>query len=130
MKEIELFISRIAKACKISKKRIILCPGNHDVSRKISDRNIKIQDYRNGGNLPEITDCLSAYGSFEQLYALVKGQKYSPFSVQTINDINVISVDSCLLCMDENDYGHINVNFKELNNLSKKIKKMISLILL
>lgn len=123
VKEIELFISRIAKACKISKKRIILCPGNHDVSRKISDRNIKIQDYRNGGNLPEITDCLSAYGSFEQLYALVKGQKYSPFSVQTINDINVISVDSCLLCMDENDYGHINVNFKELNNLSKKIKK-------
>lgn len=46
--------------------KIILCPGNHDINRKDSNRNEKIQKYRDGGILPNIEACLEGYGKFRE----------------------------------------------------------------
>lgn len=72
----------LAKSCEIKKDKIILCPGNHDISRKDSDRNEKIQKYRNGGVLPNIEACLEGYGKFRELYSLVFARQYKPFTTK------------------------------------------------
>lgn len=121
--EISQFITMLAKSCGIKKDKIILCPGNHDINRKDSNRNEKIQKYRDGGILPNIEACLEGYGKFRELYSLVFAKQYKPFTTRNINDFKIISIDSCLLSMDDKDHGQLIVNFAELEDLSEEIKK-------
>ena len=122
LKEIASYISQIAEACGIDVSRVILCPGNHDIDRKIKSRNTAIKTYRKDGTLPDLETCLNGYGRFKELYTLLYGDIYEPFSLKTIDDFRIISVDSCLLSMDDRDYGKLVVSFTNLAELARKIK--------
>ena len=121
--EVSQFILKLAKSCGLKKDKIILCPGNHDINRTDKNRNEMIQKYRDGGILPNIETCLQGYGEFRELYSLVCGKQYQPFAIKTINNFKIISIDSCLVSMDDRDHGQLVVNFNELADLSEKIKK-------
>lgn len=71
LKEIASYISQIAEACGIDVSRVILCPGNHDIDRKIKSRNTAIKTYRKDGTLPDLETCLNGYGRFKELYTLL-----------------------------------------------------------
>lgn len=49
-----------------------------------SNRNEKIQKYRDGGILPNIEACLEGYGKFRELYSLVFAKQYKPFTTRNI----------------------------------------------
>ncbi len=121
IQKIKNFILKIAKVCGIKKDKIILCPGNHDINRKDKDRNEAIERYRENGTLPELETCLNGYGNFKELYSLLYGRSYEPFTIKIIDDFRIISIDSCLLSKDDKDYGHLGVNFSELVALKNKI---------
>lgn len=121
--EIKKFIVSIAKACNVRKDRVILCPGNHDISRDNHKRNEAIANFRKGGNLPSVQTCLEGYDQFRELFSLYYTNTYQPFTVRNIGDFKVITIDSCLVSMDDRDYGHLAVNFTELANLESEIKK-------
>ena len=123
VKEIADYISRIAEACEIGVDKVILCPGNHDINRKIKSRNVAIKTYRKNGTLPELEICLEGYARFKELYTLLYSDIYAPFSAKIIDDFRIISIDSCLLSMDDRDYGNLAVNFTNLAELAKEMKK-------
>ena len=123
VKEIAEYISRIAEACEVEVSRVILCPGNHDINRKMKLRNMAIKTYRSNATLPELETCLEGYAHFKELYTLLYSDIYEPFSVKIIDDFRIISIDSCLLSMDDKDYGNLAVNFTNLAELAKEMKK-------
>lgn len=121
LEKIKEFIEDIKTKCEIEINNIILCPGNHDIDRTIKSRNKAINTYREKGNLPTLNSCMSGHNQFNQLYNLIYGVTYKPFSVKCIGNFRIISIDSCLLSKDDSDYGHLAVNFTELFNLKKDI---------
>lgn len=121
-KEIANYILQIADACGVDVNRVVLCPGNHDVDRKNKIRNKDIRTYRADGTLPEMETCLRGYGQFKELYTLLYSDIYEPFSSRIIDDFRIISVDSCLLSMDDRDYGNLVVNFPKLAEISRKMQ--------
>ena len=123
IEEIQNFILKIAKACNLRKDRVILCPGNHDIDRKNAERNEAIRRYRENGSLPELETCLEGYGKFRELYVLLYGKPYQPFQTKNIGDFKIIALDSCLLSMDDKDYGHLTVNFPQLADLKEEIER-------
>ena len=122
-KEISSYISQIAEACGIDVSKVILCPGNHDIDRGNKIRNAAIKMCRTDGTLPKLDICLRGYGQFKELYSLLYRDVYVPFSSKVIDDFRIISVDSCLLSMDDRDYGNLVVTFTGLAELSRKIKR-------
>lgn len=122
-KELIQFITNLAKSCNLRTDKVILCPGNHDVNREDRKRNEMIQNYRHTGVLPSMEICLEGYAKFRELYSLIYRKQYQPFAIKNINEFKIISVDSCLLSMDDKDYGHLVVNFDKLADLSEEIKK-------
>lgn len=124
--EIKDFILEIARACGIrgtKKDKIILCPGNHDIDRRNTNRNGAINRYRKNGIVPDIEICLEGYREFKELYSSIYGDTYKPFAVKNIDDFRIIAIDSCLLSKDDKDYGHLVVNFPDLFDLKDKIVK-------
>lgn len=121
--EIKNFIIEIAKACKLKKDKVILCPGNHDIDRQNTERNEAIRRYRENGTLPDLEVCLEGYGKFKELYSLFYGSTYKPFQTKNIGDFKIITLDSCLLSMDDRDYGHLTVNFPQLADLRDELEK-------
>lgn len=121
--DIKDFIVSIAKACGVRKDRVILCPGNHDINRNDTKRNEAIKRFREGGNLPDIETCMEGYGRFKELFVLYYRNTYQPFTAKNIDDFKIITIDSCLVSMDDRDYGHLAINFTELADLSDEIKK-------
>ena len=90
VKEIAYYISQIAEACGKDVSKVILCPGNHDIDRKIKSRNTAIKTYRKDGTLPDLETCLNGYGRFKELYTLVYGDIYEPFSLKIVDDFRII----------------------------------------
>lgn len=85
--EINQYIRKIAHACGIKINRVILCPGNHDINRRLEPRNAEITQYReHGGELPDMDMCLEAYGKFKELYVMLSGNSYKPFIVKCIDN--------------------------------------------
>lgn len=123
LKEIKNFILEIARVCKLKKDRVILCPGNHDINREDAMRNNAIKLYRENGKIPDLETCLEGYGRFKELYVLLYGNTYQPFRTKNIGSFKIITIDSCLLSMDDRDYGHLTVNFPQLADLSDEIKR-------
>ena len=123
IEQIKKFILRIAKACDLKKDRVILCPGNHDIDRKNAERNQAISRYRENGSLPELGVCLEGYGKFKELYVLLSGKPYQPFQTKNIGEFKIITLDSCLLSMDDKDYGHLTVNFSQLADLRDELER-------
>lgn len=123
VKAVAEYIKQIADACGIGVNKVILCPGNHDINRTIKLRNAAIKIYRNNGTLPQLEKCLEGYGNFKELYTYLYSDIYEPFSEKIIDNFRIISIDSCLLSMDDKDYGNLAVNFTDLAELSEKIRK-------
>lgn len=123
VKEIANYISQIADACGIDMSSVILCPGNHDIDRKNKSRNTAIKTYRIDGEMPDVETCLNGYTRFKELYTLLYSDIYEPFSSKIIGNFRIISVDSCLVSMDDRDYGNLVVNFTGLAELSREIQK-------
>lgn len=128
--EIKDFISRVAKACGIKTDRVVLCPGNHDINRDIAKRNEAIKVYRSEGALPDIDICTDGYGRFKELYILLYKTQYKPFSIKNIGDFQIISIDSCLLSMDDKDYGNLAVNFTNLADLTVKRDNKVNIVIM
>ena len=120
---VKKFIADIAEACDLKEDKVILCPGNHDISREVTKRNRAIKKYRESGILPDIETCLEGYGRFKELYPLIYKETYQPFFIKYVRNFRIIVIDSCLLSMDDKDYSHLAVNFTELANLEDEIKK-------
>ena len=128
---INQYIRKIAHICGIKINRVILCPGNHDVDRTLNLRNQEITQYReHGGELPDLDICLDGYGKFNELYALFYRKKYQPFTIKCIDNFRIISIDSCLLSMDDKDYGHLNVNFPSLCDLKIEEDDKINIVMM
>lgn len=123
IEEIKNFILKISKACNLKSEKVILCPGNHDIDRKNVERNEAIRRYRENGNLPDLDVCLEGYGKFKELYSLFYGSIYRPFRTKNIGEFKIITLDSCLLSMDDKDYGHLTVNFPQLADLKDELEK-------
>lgn len=123
IEEIKNFILKISKACDLKSEKVILCPGNHDIDRKNVERNEAIRRYRENGNLPDLEICLEGYGKFKELYSLFYGSIYRPFQTKNIEEFKIITLDSCLLSMDDKDYGHLTVNFSQLADLKDELEK-------
>lgn len=122
--EIKNFILKIAKACGVKKDKVILCPGNHDIDRENTKRNSAIMEYRERDILPDLETCLEGYGRFKELYVLLYGKTYQSFSVKSIKNFRIITIDTCLLSKDDRDYGHLVVNFPQLAELvDRKIEE-------
>lgn len=121
--DLKNFILKIAKACDVKKDKIILCPGNHDIDRDNAKRNDAINRYRENGTLPDLETCLGGYGRFKELYVLLYGNTYQPFTIKSVNNFRISVIDSCLLSKDDRDYGHLVVNFSNLFDLKDKIEK-------
>lgn len=123
VKVVAEYIKQIAATCGLDVNNVILCPGNHDINRKIKSRNAAIKTYRNNGSLPEVETCLEGYANFKELYTYLYSDIYEPFSEKIIDNFRIISIDSCLISMDDRDFGNLAVNFIDLAELSKKIRK-------
>ena len=112
--EILGYLAQLANACGIEKDKFILCPGNHDIEREVKKRKSAIAKYREDGKtLPDIEVALLGHGKFKELHALAIGEEYKPFNIKCVDNFRIITVDSCLLSLDDMDYGHLNVNFPE-----------------
>lgn len=118
-------------ACGIEKDKVILCPGNHDIEREIKKRKSAISKYREDGKtLPDIEVALLGHGKFKELHALAIGEEYKPFNIKCVDNFRIITVDSCLLSLDDMDYGHLNVNFPELFNLEIEDDSKINIVIM
>lgn len=120
--EVKNYITSIAKVCKIKISDVVLCPGNHDIDRENKIRNEAIDEYRKSGTLPSMDTCLNGYNKFNVFYSMLYGEIYKPFSEKIINSFRILRIDSCLLSKDDQDYGHLTVNFQQLSDWSDKIK--------
>lgn len=132
------YIKSIMDVCKIEPDHIYICPGNHDIvrpdSEKKSDRFDEINRLRHGHrdivshlNLDgqSAFPWMNEYNMFDNLYYSIKNEKYKPFSVFEPEGENfrIVSVDSCLFSVDDNDPNHLFVCTPQLAKLSTEIDK-------
>lgn len=120
--QIANFIKKIAKCLGVHVRKIVLCPGNHDVDRLVVKRAEAIREYRETGKIPDINTCQLGYDKFNTVHMSLYNHKYKPFNCKSIGIFQIINVDSCLLSLDNDDYGKLTVNFPELWNLGGKMK--------
>lgn len=78
------YIKAIAKACKCSRKRVYMCPGNHDVDRDNGERNKLIDDIR--GNNKDFSDnfkelCQYGYDRYQLIHKDITSTQYEPYKV-------------------------------------------------
>lgn len=134
------YIISIKDACKIDRNHIFICPGNHDITRpsnkdpkKDTQRTKLIKELRNGRL--DIVSSLSlegkdafpwrdTYGVFSDMYRKIKGCSYEPFDVFEPEGENyrILSIDSCMFSMDDNDAGHLYVSVPKLMKQFIKMK--------
>jgi Molybdenum cofactor biosynthesis enzyme len=116
------YFKQIATACGVPTKNIILCAGNHDVDRNNTVRINEIKNIRNSGQLSNINNLKPGYGEFDTLHKAVTGRFYKHFDLKIVEDCRIITIDSSLLSLDDNDIGKLGVSFQELHELGKQIK--------
>lgn len=121
--QLSKFLKKIASVCGVKKDKLIICPGNHDVSRDCTKRNSEIIEYRKYEKMPDIETCMEAYGNFKEVYTLFTRSQYTPFFIKVVESFRIIEIDTCLLSKDDDDYGNIAVDFNELAELGNKIQK-------
>lgn len=134
------YIKSIKDACKIDRDHIFICPGNHDILRpnnkdpKKDVQRIKlIKELRNGRI--DIVNTLSlegknafpwrdTYGVFSDMYKEIKGYSYEPFAFFEPEGeaYRILSIDSCMFSMDDNDAGHLYVSVPKLMQQFAKMK--------
>lgn len=124
--QIAKYICEIAKACRCDRKNIYMCGGNHDINRDDSHRNELVEKYRNkekdfSGSYNEL--CELGNEKFQALYKSVTKREYKAYEVISRKDeeYRIISVDSCLLSKDDQDYQKLKVCNDKLDKIRKKI---------
>lgn len=124
------YINDIISACGGDSTDVYLCPGNHDINRNDSARNQIINQIRENRLTIDKTSSHKlmelGHEKFENMYREITGKKYVPFDVVEINKngkkYRIISLDTCLLSMDDKDDGLISVQTNKLFEIKNKIK--------
>lgn len=128
IKELADFIKSIARTCHCPLRRIYICPGNHDVSRTDLERNKLIGSIRddkekdfseNFNNL-----CNIGFEKFQMLIKKVTTYDYESYKIFAPKDQNyrIISINTCLLSKDNEDFQKLKVCSEKLEDLGKKIR--------
>ncbi len=125
--EIATYIKKIAKSCNCSKKHIYICQGNHDINRDEPDRNSLIDSIINGErDFDQSYENLNKSGNdrFQLLVSKVNNLTYESYKVfdSKGQKFRIISLNSCLLSKDKNDYGKLRVCNSYLNKLESEIQ--------
>ena len=126
--ELTDFVRQIKNICKTgNKSKVYLCAGNHDIDRNNDKRNKIIDKIRkNGISFQDEPDSLlsEGYTNYSWLCQALTNNislDYSLFEPRNMN-VRIISVNSCLLSKDDNDYRQLKVCTSGLSNLTGKIK--------
>ena len=132
------YIKSIMDVCKIEPDHIYICPGNHDIvrpdSEKKSDRFDEINWLRHGHrdivshlNLDgqSAFPWMNEYNMFDNLYYSIKNENINllVYLNQKEKNFRIVSVDSCLFSVDDNDPNHLFVCTPQLAKLSTEIDK-------
>ena len=126
--EMRDFIKEIASLCHLNIGKVHICQGNHDLDRSNSDRNKLVEDVRTRGTLTASDyDKLVKLGNenFRSLFrALKRGKEYKDYDIiEPKNlDVRIVSINSCLLSKDDNDYHNLRVCTPILEDMKDKIK--------
>lgn len=131
-------LDTIIKKCEISKKKVIITIGNHDVDLKNPwilslkqsiDENNNLQDtiYSIDGRISEL---YREYNQFDKKYKETPdgiGVIDIPIKAKTgrqIMKLRIISLNSSWSTVINNRYGELVIGNKQLDNLKNKIKSM------
>lgn len=125
--QIAKYIKEIANLCHCDRKNIYMCAGNHDINREDNARNRKVDDIRE-----KTVDFSVSYNDlcelgnekFQALHKSVTKRAYKPYDVITRKDskFRIVSIDSCLLSKDDQDYQKLKVCNEKLDEIGKKVK--------
>lgn len=126
--ECVLFLEKLRERAKCKKEDIYICPGNHDLDRENRKRADKIYEVRE--NKLDITSEIykmlvsDGYDRFNLFHKEVTDKKYIDFDViERINDeikYRIISLNTCLLSIDEQDEGQLRVCCSKLEELANE----------
>ena len=127
--DLRKFIYDIANTCHVDRNCIYICQGNHDVNRDDSYRNGIVENARKEDRLSSSTyDALVGLGndSFRSLFRAVKKNKeYADYEVLESKKHNarIITINSCLLSKDDNDYHNLRVCAPVLEKIRETLEK-------
>lgn len=126
--DLQAFISDIAKACHVDRNFVYICQGNHDVNRCDSKRNTIVEEARKEDNFSSASyDKLIGLGndSFRSLFRTVKKKEYVDYGIleSKKHGARIITINSCLLSKDDNDYQNLRVCAPILEVIRKQLEK-------
>lgn len=127
--ECEDFLERLINGVKCDKSNVYICPGNHDLDRENRKRANKICEVRESKldiSFKDYEELVSdGYDRFNLFHQNVTGKKYVDFDVieRSNNEIKyrIISLNTCLLSIDERDERQLKVCCSKLENMASKI---------
>lgn len=124
--EIASYIKDIAKSCGCPKKQIYICQGNHDLNRDDLDRNSLIDSILKGEKDYDFNyENLNKNGNekFQLLISKVNNDNYESYKVYSPKGkkYRIISLNSCLLSKDNNDFGRLRICNSHLNKIENEI---------
>lgn len=120
------FVKELAKNCGCKNNRIYMCQGNHDVNRNDIKRNEIIKDIRDGlKDFSSNYDTLCELGNekFLYLHKRINTYDYEAYKVYAPKSeiFRIISINTGLLSMDDNDTGKLKVCNEMLTEIGDKI---------
>lgn len=128
MPELCEFITTIMRLCKVEKGGLFICQGNHDLNRDNIERNKYVEEARKKAALStEDFNKLKAWSNdnFRSLFRAIKKKEYMDFDLIEPKNLplRIVSLNSCLLSKDNEDYQKLRVCAPVLEEISKRIKE-------
>ena len=127
VEELVKYLKDIASLCHCDRKNIYICGGNHDMNRGDIYRNRIIDEIReNKKDFSVSYNDLCELGSekFQGLHKTVTRRSYKSYDIIDRRDqkFRIISINSCLLSKDDDDYQKLKVCNDKLEEIGRKIK--------
>lgn len=121
------FIKDIASICKCSLKKVYICPGNHDVDRENTLRNVLIENIRDGKedfSKSYYDLCRYGHDRFQIIHKGVTSYNYEPYKIFSPRSekYRIVSIDSCLVSKDKEDCQNLRVFNEKIYEIGKKLK--------
>lgn len=136
-KETVSFIQMLQEELKIAKENTFLVPGNHDVDRTETRKSLAqyvISNYAPDDGVIDksILDALdNSMKEFENIYRNICGRKYkAQHFFETRKGVNIISLNSALVCSEDNQDGSLIIGMNLLYEALKKMDKSLPGIVL